>query len=113
MVKVFLTSTTVVLNHFAPLPFNSALPELQNAAEARKLFIPRALNGALHPINCNLDHVKELHVFRSCRFAFSRLSNSFSFQLKMKDEKKCPFALVEKLTGEKFRGSFEEKCNCV
>jgi len=31
----------------------------------------------------------------------------------MKDEKKCRFALVEKLTGEKFRGVLEEKCNCV
>jgi len=28
IVKVFVTSATVVLNHFAPLPFNSALPAL-------------------------------------------------------------------------------------
>jgi len=31
----------------------------------------------------------------------------------MKDEKKCRFALVEKVTGEKFRDFLEEKCNCV
>jgi len=29
----------------------------------------------------------------------------------MKDKKKRRFALVEKLTGEKFRGVLEEKCN--
>ena len=75
--------------------------------------MPRAWNGALHPLKCNLDHVKELHVLRSCPFPLSRRHNSFSFQLKMKDEKKCRFALVEKLTGEKFRGVLEEKCNCV
>jgi len=27
--------------------------------------------------------------------------------------KNCPFALVEKLTGEKFHGFLEEKCNWV
>jgi len=31
----------------------------------------------------------------------------------MKEEKKCRFALVEKITGVKFRGFSEEKCNCV
>jgi len=31
----------------------------------------------------------------------------------MKDEKKCRFALVEKITGEKFCGFLEEKCNFV
>jgi len=59
--------------------------------------------GALHPLKCNLDHIKELHVLRACPFPLSRCHNSFSFQLKMK-EKKCRFVLVEKIIGEKFCG---------
>jgi len=31
----------------------------------------------------------------------------------MKDEKKCPFVLIKKITEEKFRGFLEEKCNFV
>jgi len=108
-VKVFLTSTTVVLNHFAPQPFNSALLALYNTAEARKLFIPRDWNGANHPLKCNFDHIKELHVLRSCPFPLSRRHNRLSFQLKMKDEKKMSFCTGRKTHRRKISWLFRRK----
>ena len=78
------------------LPFNSALSALWNTAEVRKLFILRTWKGALHPLKCNLDHVKELHVLLACPFPLSRRHNSFSFQLKMKVEQKMSFYVGRK-----------------
>jgi len=53
---------------------------LQNTAETRKLFIPRAWKGALLLWNVMLLHqVKELYVLHSCPFPLSKRHNIFSF----------------------------------
>jgi len=35
------------------------------------------------------------------------------FNWKTKTRRKCRIAFVERITGEKFHGFCEEKCNCV